>query len=194
MEIFLLTSISESIYSTSPWIDRYTDRQSGYVLTSKSVAEGLITGETGRKKIIEASKICKDDTYEILNKLISHAKDESSVLFVYHKTNACYMDYAHSGKLCKIKAKQETEENYTPEQKRNEEEKPAKLLRKDVTPCSPPSSGINPKYIKCLLCTFVSHHQIDKFRLCEYDSIKKVISTAKSKQDHVFTKIADRLR
>ena len=83
------------------------------------------------------------------------------------------MNYAHSGKLLKIKAKQETEENYTPEQKRNEEEKPAKLLRKDVTPCSPPSSGINPKYIKCLLCTFASHHQIhDKFRLCEYNSIK----------------------
>ena len=164
-------------------------------LSKKNKNVPLITGESGRKKIIEASKIRKDDTYERLNKLISHAEDESSVLFVYHKTNACYMDYAHSGKLLKIKAKQETEENYTPEQKMNEEEKPAKLLRKDVTPCSPPSSGINPKYIKCLLCTFASHHQIrDKFRLCEYDSIKKVISTAKSKQDHVFTKIADRLR
>ena len=45
------------------------------------------------------------------------------------------------------------------------------------------------------MCTFVRYQQVlDKFRLCEYDSVIKVIRTAKLRQDHVYTQIADRLR
>ena len=171
--------------------------QENDALSKKNKDEPLITGETGRKKIINAAEIRRDGTYERLTKLCTCVEDISSVPFVYHMNNSCYNSYTHSGKLRKIEAKQtkEVKEESTESEPKCIEEKPFKNLRKDLTPCAPPSSGINSLYIICLLCTHASHKKIRvKFRLCEANSILKVVTVSKSQQDHVYTTIAERLR
>ena len=164
-------------------------------LSKQNIDEPLITTKNGREKIVSAADIRKDGTHERLALLSPNPDERSSVIFVYHMNNSCYRTYCHSGKLRKLEDKLPKQDVTEPESDPECEPKPVKILRKDSTPLSPPSSGINPKYMNCLICTHISHKNVkNKDRLCEDQSILNVVKVAKSKQDHIFTALVERLR
>ena len=118
-------------------------------LSKQNINEPLITTENGRKNIVSAADIRKDGTHERLAILSPNPEERSSVIFVYHMNNSCYKSYTNSVNLRRLQNKRSKQEvtEQEPEPDPDCEQKPTKILRKDSTPLSPPSSGINPHYI-----------------------------------------------
>ena len=53
---------------------------------------------------------------------------------------------------------------------------------------------MDPRTSLCLECTNVEHKKYrDKFKICEYDSAKKLIDAGKHSKAEVYIQIADRL-
>lgn len=147
-----------------------------------------VTSEkTGRARMKRAATICNDVVTKHIKSVIGDEEEaDESGMFVYHNTNKCYKSYTHSGKLKAIEKKRATIEEpivCVPQ-----------TLHTSVILCAPPSCNKDPRTLPCILCAKVKNKKChDKFRICEYDSVK-FIGPAKHNQDEVFTRIADRLR
>ena len=156
-----------------------------------------VTSEkTGRAKMKRAAIIRNDVTKRIKSVMWDEEDDNDNIMFVYHNTNKCYKSYTHSVKLKYIEEKSVIDHIVCDTD--DEASASADLrttLRKNVVPCAPPSCDKDPKTLSCVICGNVEHKRCrDKYRICEYDSAKKLIDAAKHYHDEVFTRIADRLR
>jgi hypothetical protein len=154
-----------------------------------------VTSEvTGRASMKRAAKIRNDVvTKRMKNVLGDDEEDNDNVRFVYHNTNKCYKSYTHSGKLKSIEEKNTIVE--VPTTCETPSVGLRKTLRRSVAPCAPPSCDKDQRTLPCVICANVEHKKCrDKFRICEYNSAKKLIDAAKHNQDEVFIRIADRLK
>ncbi|KAL8610784.1 hypothetical protein ACOMHN_016767 [Nucella lapillus] len=144
----------------------------------------------------------RDDVVAKRMKSIAVGDEEAtdSSMFVYHNTNKCYKFYTHSTLLKRIEKKRACVEDADMVCESENEASTStsagsrKTLRKSVVPCAPPSCDRDPKTLPCVICGNLKTKGCrEKYRICEYDSAKKLIEAAKHYQDEVFTRIADRL-
>ncbi len=157
----------------------------------------LTSQKTGRASMKRAANIRNDVVRKRIKSMMGDDKDEDdNAMFVYHNSNKCYKQYTHSGKLKSIEEKSfEEPMDFELEDDSSARDQVKKTLRRSVVPCAPPSCDKDPRTLPCLLCGAMAHKKCrDKFKICEYDSAKKLIEAASLNKDDVFTRIADRIK
>ena len=165
----------------------------------QEVDKSPVTSEkTGRARIKRAASVRNDVVTKRIKSVVTYDEDDiDDGMFVYHNSNKCYKSYTHSGKLKSIEEQYARVEHmvHDTEDDASTSDGLRKTLRGGVAPRAPPSCDKDPRLLPCVICANVTKNKCrEKFRICEYDSAKKLTEAAKHNQDEVFTRIADRLR
>ena len=138
----------------------------------------MTSGSHGCNEMKRAAEIRKDDVSKRLEIL-------GDATFFYHNSNSCCKDYTRSSTLKKI---QEAcnEENIEIDYTLNTTVHPhaSHQTRNKSIPREPANCNKDPKYMKCVICGYVSHRKDTGLRA------DTLIGAAKYFQDEVFTRIA----
>ena len=117
------------------------------------------------------------------------------VMFSYHNTNRCFKTYVHSKSLEKLKKKKANSVPEPMEVVMKPDSPPRHepiSTRSSLTPREPPSSLINPVFLKCTVCGQKSKYKVyEKFKISEDDRALKLARAALFFKNKVFTTIAD---
>ena len=152
--------------------------------------QSLQGGEAGRKRIREVAELKQDIVCKRL-RIIG-----PDFAFKYHNTYACYKQYTDKRKLGQTGAQPcETEfesddSAAEPESINNPSTRSGNISR------PPPTTNINPIYLKCTICVSdriqVKGKRVrEKFRLCEEESAQKFITSMRCRRDDVWVRCAD---
>ena len=169
------------------------------IICQEDTKSPVTSEKTGRASVKRAAEIRNDIVTKRIKSLMGDDNEDNDIVtFVYHNTNKCYKSYTHSGKLKSIAEQNATVEEPSisdTEHEACESVGLPKTLRRSVVHCAPPSCEQDPRTFPCVVCGNVKHKKCrEKFRICEYDSAKKLIDAAMHNQDEVFIRIADRLK
>ena len=151
------------------------------IICQISTNEKVVSSENGRRKVLDAAVIRKDEVFDRLQKTDSP--------FCYHVTNECYKRYTLKKSLQTIRDKADSTADDTIEE---EDEPLHKKTRSSTTPREEPTSKQRLGRIKCIVCGSAQHDNItEKFRISESQRAYYFLEAVIYNQDEVYTRVSD---